>query len=142
MVSDTTGEEALELTVMLLVNMPGRLRGSKDTLMVPSAPGATGSRFHSGVVHPHPARTLVSISGAVPVFLKEKTWETLPPRSGIVPKLCEVASNLICAFCAYAAKGSKPNNNKTTFFMPMKFDFVIKTDKSRKKSGKPLEIDE
>ena len=34
-VNDTTELEALELTVMLLTKAPGRLRGSKATLMLP-----------------------------------------------------------------------------------------------------------
>ena len=73
MVRDTTELEAFELTVMLLVNEPGRLRGSKDTLILPDSPGAMGWRFHSGVVQPQPALTLVRIKGVFPVFLKLKT---------------------------------------------------------------------
>ena len=43
------------------------------------APGATGSRGHSGVVHPHDAVILLIISGNSPVLVKAKTCSTVSP---------------------------------------------------------------
>ena len=71
--------------VMVLVKLPGLPLELYIAVTTPSAPGATGSLVHFGVVHPQDAFTLLSTKGAFPVFLKVKVTVACTPSS-IEPK--------------------------------------------------------
>ena len=87
--------EALQSTMMLLVNAPGRSRGSKLTSMYPDLDGNTGSLLHAGDVQPQDVCTVLIISGLSPVFLYTKRYCTMPPSSRTSPKSYSKVSNLM-----------------------------------------------
>ena len=54
---------AFELTVMVLLKLPGRLAGLNATLIVPLPPGGIGFFVHVGDVQPHEAFTRCKTNG-------------------------------------------------------------------------------
>ena len=86
---------ALLLTVTVLVKAPGRPAVEYFTRIVPLPPGATGSRDHCGVVHPHEALTELRTSGSFPVFVNENTCDTEFDSSFTTPKSKVFSSNVI-----------------------------------------------
>jgi len=81
--SKTLAFAAFEVTVIDLLNVPGRLV-LYFTLISPFSPGATGVLVHSGVVQPQEARTLVSTTGALPLLVKVNTVFPSPPNSMVL----------------------------------------------------------
>ena len=63
-----TIEDALEVTVIVFVNAPGRPDALYVTSIVPVSPGLTGVLVQLGVVHPHDARTFCKIKSASPLI--------------------------------------------------------------------------
>src|SRR6266536_5484912 len=85
---------SLHVTVADFVTMPPKLAELNCSGMTPVLPGSTRLSHSPAVVQPHPGRTAVISSVALPVLVKMKSWRTNSPALTL-PKWYTLVSNSI-----------------------------------------------